>query len=161
MIFRTVLLILAFYSSLVSAQECHVTPGWETMNSREIMLNQNGENASLVVRVADNRRQRSAGYQWICEKDAANTAVLFVYPNMIHSYFHMQNVFVPLDIYFFDAAGIQVDAMVMRPEPPGQDLKPRYYQPDGPFQYALEISRPQSHQLDSTPAPMRLLPDSL
>jgi uncharacterized membrane protein (UPF0127 family) len=155
------LLMLALCSPLANAQGCHLTPGWEAMNKGEITLNQNGENISLVVRIADRSRQRAAGYQWICEQDAANTAILFVFSKTIHSTFHMRNVFVPLDIYFFDAAGNQVDAMVMRPEPPGQDITPRYYQPDGAFRYALEIARPQTHQLDSAPAPMHLLPDSL
>ncbi len=154
-------LMLVLFSPLAYAQACHLTPGWEAMDNGKITLNQNGENISLAVRIADRSRQRAAGYQWICELDAANTAVLFVFPKTIHSNFHMRNVYVPLDIYFFDDAGNQVDAMVMRPEPPGLDIKPRYYHPDGAFRYALEIARPQAHQLDSTPEPMRLLPDSL
>jgi uncharacterized membrane protein (UPF0127 family) len=166
MIFRANLLILSLlildlFSSSAFAQGCHITPGWEAMSDGEITLNQDGKNFSLGVRIADKPRPRAAGYQWICEQDAASTAVLFVFPKAIHSTFHMRNVYVPLDIHFFDAAGNQVDAMVMRPEPPGQGITPRYYQPGGAFRYALEIARPQTHQLDSTPEPMRLLPDSL
>ncbi len=154
------LLVMVFIVPLANAQGCQLTPGWGSMRKAEITLKQNAEYISMVVRVAENSQQRRAGYQRICEQDAANTAVLFVFPKSIHSYFHMRNVYVPLDIYFFDAAGNQVDAMVMRPEPPGRDITPRYYQPDGAFRYALEIARPQT-QLDSVPAPMRLLPESL
>jgi uncharacterized membrane protein (UPF0127 family) len=161
MIFRLILPCLVLFSSLASAQQCHVTPGWEAMSESEVLLEVGGETLSLLVRIADGAQERAAGYQWICERDATNTAVLFVFPKMIHSTFHMRNVYTPLDIYFFDDAGNQVDAMAMRPEPPGQNLEPQYYQPGGPFRYALEIARPQTHQLNSTPAPMRLLIDSL
>lgn len=155
------LLMLVLFSSLASAQACHVTPGWEAMGSMEIKLQKGDEISSLQVRMADSASERAAGYQWICAVDTQNTAVLFVFPRMIPSSFHMRNVYVPLDIYFFDESGIQVDAMVMRPEPPGQDIKPRYYQPVGAFRYALEIARPQSHDLESTPVPVRLLVESL
>ena len=161
MMIRLLPLILVLLSSLAVAQECHLTPGWGAMKPVDIVLQQGGKNISMAIRVADDALQRAAGYQWICERDAVGTAVLFVFPDTLHSSFHMRNVYVPLDIYFFDASGNQVDAMVMRPEPPGKGLSPRYYQPAGSFKYALEIARQQSHQLDSTPAPMRLLPDSL
>ncbi len=161
MIFRLSLLILVLFSSPVVAKGCHITPGWEAMAGSTIVLKHAGEKTTIPVRIADNASKRAAGYQWICEKDTDNTAVLFVFPRMIPSTFHMRNVYVPLDIHFFDDAGNQVDAMVMRPEPPGQGIEPHYYKPVGPFRYALEIARPQTHDLDSTPAPMRLLVDSL
>lgn len=161
MIFRLSLLILVLFSSPVVAKGCHITPGWEAMAGNTIVLKQAGEKTTMTVRIADNASKRAAGYQWVCEKDADNTAILFVFPGMIPSAFHMRNVYVPLDIYFFDDAGNQVSAMVMRPEPPGQGMEPRYYKPAGPFRYALEIARPQTHDLGSTPAPMRLLVDSL
>lgn len=161
MIFRLSLLILALFSSSAAAQGCHITPGWESMSRGQVVLEQAGEKFPRTVRIADSASKRAAGYQWICEKDADTTAVLFVFPRMIPSAFHMRNVYVPLDIYFFDEAGAQVDALVMRPEPPGRGIDPHYYQPSGPFRYALEIARPQTHDLDSVPAPMRLLIDSL
>jgi len=161
MTFRLVLPILALFSSLAYAQQCHMTPGWKAMSEGEVSLERGGKTLPLAIRVADDAQERAAGYQWICERDAADTAVLFVFPTSMNSTFHMRNVYIPLDIYFFDNTGNQVDAMVMRPEPPGVDLEPQYYQPGGPFRYALEIARPQTHQLSSTPAPMRLLIDSL
>jgi len=161
MIIRFVPLVLLLFSSLAMAQGCHVTPGWEAMSRVDVVVEQGGEKISMAIRMADNGQERAAGYQWICDQDAAGTAVLFVFPSTMHSSFHMRNVYVPLDIHFFDENGSQVDAMVMRPEPPGQGFSPRYYQPAGPFKYALEIARPQTHQLDSTPAPMRLWLDSL
>ena len=48
------LLMLALFSPLAKAQDCHLTPGWESMRKAEITLNQNAENISLVVRVAEN-----------------------------------------------------------------------------------------------------------
>jgi uncharacterized membrane protein (UPF0127 family) len=131
------------------------------MNSGEIKLEKAGRTFSLPIRIADNSSKRAAGYQWICEADSNNTAVLFKFSEMVPSAFHMRNVYIPLDIYFFDDSGEQIDAMVMRPEPPGQGINPRYYQPVSAFRYALEIARPQTHDLKSTPTPMRLLIDSL
>lgn len=112
---------------------------------------------TLNVRIADDKDERAAGYQWICEPDAQGSAVLFVFSRQKASAFHMRNVWVPLDIYFFDDTGAQVDAMVMRPEPPGAPIKPRYYQPRGTFRYALEIARPANHDLESIPVPVRLV----
>lgn len=161
MIFRLVLIMSVLFSSLVEAQGCHITPGWEAMQSGEIMLEQAGEISPLTIRIANNVSKRAAGYQWICEKNANNTAILFIFSSMIPSAFHMRNVYLPLDIYFFNEAGEQVDAMVMRPEPPGQNITPRYYRPAGSFRYALEIAQPKTHDLESTPVPRRLIIDSL
>ena len=61
----------------------------------------------------------------------------------------------------FDEQGRQVDAMVMQAETPGHTERPRYYQASGPFRYALEIARTPTHDLQSAPAPMRLMVDSL
>ncbi len=161
MMFRIILLIFSLVSPPAQAQGCHITPGWQAMSSGEIELEKAGHTFSLPIRIADNSSKRAAGYQWICEADTNNTAVLFEFSEMVTSAFHMRNVYIPLDIFFFDDSGKQIDAMVMRPEPPGQGIKPRYYQPVSAFLYALEIARPQTHDLKSTPTPMRLLIDSL
>lgn len=136
------------------AQECRMTDGWMAMDSAQIVLESAGEQRLLSVRVANNSQKRAAGYQWICEQDSVDTAVLFIFPKIFYSAFHMRNVFVPLDIYFFDEQGQQVGAMLMLAEPPGQDIKPHYYSPLAEFKYALEIPRLGTH--DST-APLAAL----
>ena len=134
------------------AQECHMTDGWMAMGSAQIALESAGEQHLLSVRVADDSQKRAAGYQWICEQDSVDSAVLFVFPEKFYSAFHMRNVFVPLDIYFFDELGHQVGAMLMPAEPPGQGIKPHYYSPSAEFKFALEIPRFGAH--DSTASPL-------
>ena len=131
------------------------------MESRQIEVRSAGRILTLEARIADSNNERAAGYQWICGDDAKDSAVLFIFPAMIESAFHMRNVIVPLDIHFFDAEGVQVDSMVMRPEPAGVEVEHRYYRPASGFQYALEIARPANHDLQSTPALLQLLIHSL
>lgn len=148
-------------SPALMAQACHLTTGWNDMPTQTIRVSSDAVEKDLSARIADSNSERAAGYQWICASAAEDTAVLFVFPKSFSSAFHMRNVFVPLDIYFFDETGQQVAAMVMRPEPPGQGIEPRYYHPQAAFQYALEIARPQDYDLQSTPKPLRLVIDSL
>lgn len=143
------------------AQECHFTNGWMAMDSAEIALESAGERRLLSVRVADDSVKRAAGYQWICEQDSIDTAVLFIFPKSFYSAFHMRNVFVSLDIYYFDERGRQVGAMLMSAEPPGQGIKPHYYSPLAEFKYALEIPRFRAHDSTTLPATLSLVLESL
>lgn len=164
MVFRTKLVYLIFgliISPSLMAQACHLTSGWNDMQIQTIRVSDDAQEKNILARIADNNHERAAGYQWICASAAQDTAVLFVFSKSFSSAFHMRNVFVPLDIYFFDEMGQQVDAMVMRPEPPGQDIEPRYYHPKAAFQYALEIARPQDYDLQSVPRPLNLVVKSL
>ena len=155
------LLILLSCSSVSWAQPCRSTAGWKEMSAQSVQVIEAGQVKTLMVKVADDKKERSAGYQWICPSTAQNTAVLFIFEREFLSAFHMRNVFVPLDIHFFDALGKQVDALVMRPEPPGLGLKPRYYSPAAAFKYALEIAKPEDHDLQSTPVSLSLVLDTL
>jgi len=157
MIARLSMLVFMLFSAYVSAQECHRTPGWDSMRIGKINLEKAGQVFSLTVRVADNDTERTAGYQWSCEADARDTAVLFIFPKMLNGAFHMRHVYIPLEIYFFDEVGKQVDAMVMRAEPPGQGVEPSLYRPAASFRYALEIARPTDYEVTSSLVPMRLV----
>lgn len=149
--------VLIIVNGAVWAQTCHTTNDWRAMSSKNIQLAQDGTVRKMRVRIADDTAKRAAGYQWLCATDVEQTAILFVFQNEINSTFHMRNVFVPLDIYFFDAQGQQVGSSTMRPEPPGAPLKPRYYHAHSAFKYALEIARAPNHNLQSTPTNLRLL----
>lgn len=133
----------AVYVSADNAQNpdgCHAqTEGWQSMTSSQIGLNVDGELRMLTVRLADDNRERAAGYQWLCETDAAASAILFEFPEDVHTAFHMRNVFVPLVIAFFDAAGKKVETLYMGAEPPGYDQPAQYYRPATAYRYALEI----------------------
>jgi len=148
-------------STPVMAQPCHLTPGWTAMGNASITIESADGPRDIEVRIADDSAERAAGYQWICESDAVDTAVLFVFPKTFFSAFHMRNVFVPLDIYFFDELGQQVGAMLMSAEPPGQGIRPKYYSPKAAFRYALEIPRIGTHDLSSAPTALKLAVSSL
>ena len=154
------LLVYGVATPLV-AQECHLTGDWLAMDAIQIALESEGKQRLMPVRLADDSSKRAAGYQWICEQDSIDTAVLFVFPKTFYSAFHMRNVFVPLDIYFFDEAGRQVGAMQMQAEPPGQGVKPHYYSPSAEFRYALEIPGTGTHDLKPMLPALSLVVDSL
>jgi len=115
------------------------TPGWVSMQTKPITLVGALGNLQLSVRVADEGDELAAGYQWICPDSAEDTAVLFVFPRSFRAAFHMRNVFVPLNITFFDAQGGLVDTLQMSPEPPGGNQAGKYYKANAPFKYALEM----------------------
>lgn len=160
-LYHWVVLLIYGVAMPVAAQGCHLTEGWLAMDTTEIALKSGAGQYLMSVRVADDSSERAAGYQWVCAQDSINTAVLFVFPKTFYSAFHMRNVFVPLDIYFFDESGRQVGAMHMSAEPPGQGIKPHYYSPSAKFRYALEIPGSDSHDLKPVLPALSLLVDSL
>ncbi len=155
-LYSRVLCLFFALTSAAWAQSCRLTPGWEAMAPATIVVESAEGLRELQVRVADDAAERAAGYQWICEQDAIDTAVLFVFPKTFFSAFHMRHVFVPLDIYFFDEQGQQVGAMLMAAEPPKAGIKPSYYSPNAEFRYALEIPRIGNHDQSIEPEALRL-----
>ena len=132
------------------------TAGWANMQLGTTALEVAGQWQSVTTRIADDAAERAAGYQWICPSSAQDSAVLFIFPQPLLASFHMRNVFVPLEIGFFDADGRLVGVRHMTPEPPssgpGRGLGGRYYRPDAAFKYALEMPRTaQSSALFSQP----------
>lgn len=120
---------------------CKTEPAeWQSMHQMELVLQLGGAaKLSLPTMIADEKHEQRAGYQWICPGNAENTAMLFPFDGMIHTLFHMRNVYVPLAILFFDQSGQLVDSLYMLPEA-NSEIKPRYYRAKGPFMYALEVA---------------------
>ncbi len=131
------------------------------MPMQAISVYQVDASLQLEARIADESHERAAGYQWICADEAESSAVLFVFESEVNSSFHMRNVFVPLEIYFFDASGQAVDQMVMRPEPPSFKGARRYYHPKGAFKYALEIAQGSEYDLSTKLVPLQLLIETI
>ena len=154
-------LIFLFGAETAWAQACHTTEQWQHMAIKEIVLYDADKPVHVQAHIADDSKERAAGYQWLCTKEVQQTAALFVFSRNIRSAFHMRNVNVPLDIYFFDELGKLVDAKTMQPEPAGSGLKPTYYLAAGKFRYALEFARPQDYDLSKTPKPLTLDINSL
>lgn len=127
--------------TVVASKECRqATDTWLNMTSGAIYLNSsNHEPLPVRVRVADDNSELEGGYQWLCREAVANSAILFVLKQPYLGKIHMQNVFTPLDVFFFDKRGHLLKKDHMYPELPGATGKPRYYFPDQPFLYVLEI----------------------
>ena len=118
------------------------TSAWSTMQQKIILLlNDSGDTIRLPVRIADESRELAAGYQFICPEVVRQTAILFDFGRPFTSRFHMQNVFVPLDIAFFDSAGNLVKIVHMSAEPPGFSGRKKYYSAGAPYRYALEVPK--------------------
>ncbi|MFT5259126.1 MAG: uncharacterized membrane protein (UPF0127 family) [Saprospiraceae bacterium] len=136
----------ATHAQIISVQEdpnrgCRIDPAeWVGMHQQDLVLQLGAEqNITLPVGMADESDERRAGYQWVCPKQAENTAILFPFSGEIDTAFHMRNVYVPLNIIFFDAQGGLVDKLWMSPEA-NTEGQPQYYRPSGPFKFALEMT---------------------
>lgn len=127
-------------SDTVDVSACRTaTTGWSAMEMLTVGLIGEHNTHSLKVRIADEPHERAAGYQWICPETARNSGVLFIFSQSFLAAFHMRNVYVPLNIAFFDADGERVSFVQMAPEPPGGQQSERLYEASKPFKYALEM----------------------
>lgn len=93
----------------------------------------------LTVKVADDVRKRTAGYQHICPETIQRSMILFKFDRDRRTPFHMQNCHAPLDVAFIDADGLVVDVKRMEPYVDSMVFIRRpLYQSRTPFRYALE-----------------------
>jgi len=92
---------------------------------------------SRVVKVADDGRERSQGFQRICQEGIVAEPILFVFPRPFQPGFHMNNVVEPLDIAFIDSNGVIVDILRMDTYVLGSTKRP-LYRPSKPALAALE-----------------------
>lgn len=91
----------------------------------------------LDARIADEARERAAGFQHICPQTIERRAILFRFARVRRPSFHMHNVKAPLDIAFIDADGRIVDIQRMQPYVAGAARQPTY-SPPGAVAAALE-----------------------
>ncbi|MFH1609566.1 MAG: NosD domain-containing protein [Candidatus Bipolaricaulota bacterium] len=92
-----------------------------------------GKRVTLTARVADLPHERFIGFQGIPIETGKDLAILFVFESPVPSQFHMRNVFLPLDIVFFDADGAFLGRNRM--EADSKDL----YGSASPFTFAIEV----------------------
>jgi len=126
-------------ASFNAAADCRETTGaLEAMEEAELVLaGPDGRRVRLVARVADDYRERAAGFQHVCPDTVDRTAIYFRFERTRRPNFHMRNVKAPLDIAFIDADGVIVDIQLMQPYVLGAK-RHKTYGPPGEVAAALE-----------------------
>lgn len=111
------LLCSLLVASFSAGADCApTTSAMDAMAEGELVLAGPGERiVRLAVRVADDHRQRAAGFQHVCPETIEQTAIYFVFDRPRRPSFHMRNVKAPLDIAFMDADGVIVSIQRMEP----------------------------------------------
>lgn len=125
---------------LIAGADClPTTRALENMTSAELVLSAPGQQSvTLAVRVADDHRERAAGFQYICPDTIDGTAIYFVFERLRRPSFHMRNVKAPLDIAFIDGDGVIVDIQRMEPYVLGA-RQHETFSPPGEVAAALEV----------------------
>jgi len=105
-----------------------------TLSSRELEITDtDGRTAQLDALDADRAHARFVGFQGLPPELAENLALLFDWGRDVEASFHMQNVFLNLDLLFLTSDGSVLDLQTMEP-----DAEERY-SIDRPFRFALEV----------------------
>ncbi|HBS27038.1 MAG TPA: hypothetical protein DD827_07920 [Gammaproteobacteria bacterium] len=134
-----ILLILPLSTGAVE-QKCQPsTAVWQSMASGDVSINTGaGELLKIPVRVADNESKILGGFQSLCADAVGSTAILFIFKRPFKGKFHMQNVYLPLETFFFSDQGALLKVEHMLPEA-GSIRQRQTYGPDEAFLYVLEI----------------------
>lgn len=128
--------LLASFNAAADCRE--TTEPLEDMDEAELVLaGPDGRRVQLVTRVADDYRERAAGFQHVCPDTVDRTAIYFQFQRTRRPNFHMRNVKAPLDIAFIDADGNIVDIQLMKPYVLGAK-RHKTYSPPGEVAAALE-----------------------
>lgn len=105
-----------------------------TMESRTAALaDADGNVLRLPVLLADEAHERFIGFMGVPPELGKDLAILFAFDSLTVSQFHMQNVFLPLEIVFFGADGSFLGRNLMKPDTPDR------YGAASPFLTALEV----------------------
>lgn len=105
-----------------------------TMEKRIANLADNaGQTLRLPVLLADEAHERFVGFMGVPPELGQDLAILFLFESPSVSQFHMQNVFLPLEIVFFGTDGSFLGRNIMKP-----DTQDRYGAAS-PFLSALEV----------------------
>ncbi len=116
------------------------TPEWEAMQARLITLTRDdGTAVQMSVKLADDVRERAAGFQHICPETVNDIPILFIFSRPARVAFHMHNVHAPLDIAFIDTDGriADIQQMAVYAMQSNHEIN-RYYRPAAPITAALE-----------------------
>ncbi|MGB9756918.1 MAG: right-handed parallel beta-helix repeat-containing protein [Candidatus Bipolaricaulaceae bacterium] len=88
-----------------------------TMEKKVALLTDGaGQTLRLSVLIADEAHERFIGFMGVPPELGQDLAILFVFDAPTVSQFHMQNVFLPLEIVFFGADGSFLGRNLMKPD---------------------------------------------
>ncbi|MDJ0958008.1 MAG: DUF192 domain-containing protein [Arenicellales bacterium] len=143
---------ISAFSPFAFAQSCSkTTPELIKMEVRDAhLIGPDLQRVTLKVRVADTGSKRAAGFQYICPEVAEHTSILFLFAQSHIPNFHMNNVYMPLDIAFIDKDGRIRDIQTMNPVVLGKKNQPRLWSPKTPVSAALEVKGGLFEQLGVT-----------
>ena len=114
------------------------TVEWIAMESREMTLvDETGATLSFHAKIADDGRERAAGFQHMCPQVIAKMPIVFLFGGAYRPAFHMRNVHHALDIAFIADDGRIDEIRRMDPYVVGA-LKQPVYQPRIPVYAAIE-----------------------
>lgn len=135
------------------AADCQMeTPDLARMEVREAHLaGPDSRRLTLAVHIADEDRERAAGFQRICPEVADRTSILFLFERSRIPSFHMNNVHMPLDIAFIDDSGVIRDIQTMTPYILGMQGQRELWSPPTPVRAALEVKAGRFAELGVTP----------
>jgi uncharacterized membrane protein (UPF0127 family) len=153
-----------YCKELSTDTQFQTTAGYCHMKAKEIkLINDAGAALSLIVRMADEPDEQTAGFQKIGEKIIAQNQILFVFPQEIQESFHMCNVRAPLDIAWIGADGTLLDVQTLEPGPETTETCPIRYTASGNsvYMYALEAASGFFSKNSITKEKSRLLVESL
>lgn len=129
------------FTDLAYASCQEYSPALKAMQKVEdVIVKADGASVDIQYLIAETVSLRSAGFQHVCPETIAQEKILFVFHEEFVSTFHMNNVYAPLDIAFFDKHGVIVDIQTMYPYSMISIKKPRY-RPASAAMYALETKQ--------------------
>lgn len=105
----------------------------EFFPASELVVRCGGDSRLMHVLEASSPEQRRLGLMFRYRTELQHDGMLFRYPSEVIAAFHMANTWMPLRVYWFDAAGDQIGYADLEAH------SSKEVAPDRPFLYALEV----------------------
>jgi len=138
---RTLLLIalMASHAGYANSVGCELdNPELQAMTKSLVTFTRrDGSTFEVVVKTADDNKERAAGFQRVCAETVAAEPILFLFEKDMLPSFHMHNVVASLDIAFIKKQGVIDSIQAMYPYVLILVDKP-LYSPKKPIIAALE-----------------------
>lgn len=126
--------------SFAKATDCEITNDvLDSMSKVTVVITrEDGSSLTFVAKLADDGRERAAGFQNVCGETMEKTPILFTFEQEVVPSFHMNNVVAPIDIAFIKRSGL-VDVIHNMKTYSVMSLKKPVYSSLTPIVAALEV----------------------